>query len=172
MPRWLEAGSDVPAALRDALRETAEWGPDLTQLERLIADSARCAGASIPRRSGRLPLALAVPCLLVVAAAVPASAGRSSIQPALFTPEVQLLLEARRALPDSPASTARLLRQHRQTFADGDYVEEREALQIETLWRLGHRARARASYGKFSREFPHSPYIDKLEGVLRDDLEM
>lgn len=77
--------------------------------------------------------------------------------------EAQLLLAARKAMPDEPARALRLLGQHEQRFADGLFVPEREVLSIEALRSLGRSAEANARLQQFKAQYPDSFHLRRLQ---------
>jgi hypothetical protein len=50
--------------------------------------------------------------------------------------------------------------------ADSALAEEREVLTIEALSRVGHRDEAKRRAQRFVARHPHSPYLEKLHGLL------
>jgi hypothetical protein len=73
--------------------------------------------------------------------------------------EGRVVLDARRALREGDAASAlRRLEAARAAFAGGALVQEREALAIEALARLGRRDAAAARARAFLRAYPGSPH--------------
>jgi hypothetical protein len=78
--------------------------------------------------------------------------------------EVTLLEQARVALRGGDITRAlALTEQHATLYPDGALVEEREALTIEALIKLGRRDEAVAKWSKFASSYPHSNYRARLQ---------
>jgi hypothetical protein len=80
--------------------------------------------------------------------------------------EYMLLQAARGALQSDPARALSLTQEHRRTFARGMLIQEREAIAIEALGRLGRRAEAQTRMARFLSQYPNSPYRTRLEAAL------
>ena len=90
-------------------------------------------------------------------------ASRESSQPT----EVALLEQARKALQDGDAAHALdLASEHQRHFADGILVEEREALAIEALVKLGRVDPARSRWTTFASSYPRSNYRGRLQRMI------
>jgi hypothetical protein len=92
----------------------------------------------------------------------------SAAQPSNGDPgaELELLRNARAALAHAPARTLGLATEHAQRFPDGTFAEEREALAIEALVRLGREPAARARAHALGARFPLSAYARRIESLL------
>jgi hypothetical protein len=87
--------------------------------------------------------------------------------PALVAPaspleEARLLRAAKQALPTAPELAAERLEEHRRTFPNGVFVEEREALEIEVLFDRGQVAQAVARAEQFRKRYPNSNYLRRI----------
>jgi hypothetical protein len=81
--------------------------------------------------------------------------------------EVALLEQARAALRAGDTAHALVLVEQDATlYPDGVLVEEREALAIETLIKLGRRDEAVAKWTKFATSYPHSNYHARLQRLI------
>jgi len=81
--------------------------------------------------------------------------------------EVTLLEQARVALRGGDTARAlALAEQHATSYPDGVLVEEREALTIEALIKLGRRDEAVATWSKFANSYPHSNYRARLQRLI------
>jgi len=81
--------------------------------------------------------------------------------------EVRLLNEAERSLRQGDASGAlRRVQEHRAAFPRSTLDQEREAIAIEALVRLGHPERARRRFDRWARRYPESSYRWRLEAML------
>ena len=80
----------------------------------------------------------------------------------LIRREVQHLAEVRTALASNPQEALRLAEQGHRDFARGMLYQEREALAIRALVRMGRTAQARARTEPFVARFPRSPYAEQL----------
>jgi hypothetical protein len=81
--------------------------------------------------------------------------------------ELGLLQAANRALLARPAQALELAQKHERQFAQGVFAEEREAIAIEALLRLGRANEAAERHQRFERAFPSSTYrqrLDRLRG--------
>jgi outer membrane biosynthesis protein TonB len=103
-----------------------------------------------------------------------AAHGKPTAKPAAIAPapppavsEVELLEQARTAMRSGDAGRAlELIGEHERLYADGALVEEREALVIEALAKLGRRDEARARWMKFATSYPRSNYRGRLQRVM------
>jgi hypothetical protein len=92
------------------------------------------------------------------------SGPRASAQPAA-PDEAQLLRSARATLPSAPARALELTAEHERLYRSGMLVQEREAIAIEALMRLGRRSEATARADRFLARFPASPYRARIESA-------
>jgi hypothetical protein len=65
-----------------------------------------------------------------------------------------------------PAGALPLLDEHEQRFPKGQLSEEREALRIEALARMGRKDEARARAARFRRAHPQSLFLPVLDDLL------
>jgi type IV secretory pathway VirB10-like protein len=79
--------------------------------------------------------------------------------------DAQLLQEARSLMARSPARALSLTRNHELHFPSSPLTEERQALQIEALTRLGRTAEARVALEGFRTRFPRSIHARRLEAL-------
>jgi hypothetical protein len=87
--------------------------------------------------------------------------------PAPKISEVTLLEQARVALRGGDTTHAlALAEQHATVYPDGTLVEEREALTIEALIKLGRRDEALAKWSKFASSYPQSNYRARLQRLI------
>jgi hypothetical protein len=100
-------------------------------------------------------------------ALAPAPAPRKLKAPDTLDAEQRLLDTARAALVQQrPDAALEALRQHGARFPAGQLAEERDALEVQVLWKAGRHAEARAKGTTFRRRFPASIFnaaIDALE---------
>ncbi len=81
--------------------------------------------------------------------------------------ELELLTPAQAALHASDFARALALAdRHARLYATGTFAEEREAIAIEALQRLGQRDRARTRLTAFTTQYPHSGYRARLERMV------
>ena len=81
--------------------------------------------------------------------------------------EIDLLGAAQRALRGgAPRRALELAEEHAVRFPAGVLVEEREAIAIEALARLGRRDEAAVRHASFVGRFPHSTYRARLEKLV------
>jgi hypothetical protein len=89
--------------------------------------------------------------------------GVKVVEPAASVPsEVELLRQARAALAGRPREAFALTEQHRQHYAHGTFVQERDALAIEALLRAGELDMARDLARRFVRDYPSSPHAHRF----------
>ena len=80
---------------------------------------------------------------------------------------MQLLGAAHQALrAGTPARALELTREHATRFSSGTLTEEREAIAIEALVRLGRGADARARLARGGERFPASTYQRRLAELV------
>jgi hypothetical protein len=102
----------------------------------------------------------------------PSKRASSATPPATVTPppspeqDAALLQDARRALLDSPARALLLSEEHARSFPQSALTEERQALHVEALARLGRSAAARTELELFEARFPRSIYRRRLQALL------
>ena len=125
------------------------------------------APAAQPAAESRMPQAMAAP-----EAPAPAPAARSVASSAINSAprvdparDAQLLQEARSLVSGNPARALSLTRDHELHFPGSPLTEERQALQIEALARLGRTAEASAALAGFRTRFPRSIHARRLEAL-------
>lgn len=80
--------------------------------------------------------------------------------------DAALLQQARLAVALEPQRALSLIRDHEVHFPSSALGEERSALQIEALSRLGRADEAERRFAKFEAQFPRSPYRRRLRALL------
>jgi hypothetical protein len=80
--------------------------------------------------------------------------------------EYRLLRSARQALIENPALALHLTDVHARRFERGMLVQEREAIAVEALVRLGREGQARVRAHGFLAAYPSSPYRGRVEAAL------
>ena len=96
-----------------------------------------------------------------------AERGRSADKAALQSSEQELLDRGRRALREGRAAVAlQVAEEHRARFRRGRLVEEREALRIRSLDRLGRGDASREAARAFLKRYPSSIHRLAVERVL------
>lgn len=80
--------------------------------------------------------------------------------------EMRLLSEARRELPEDPATALVLLDQHRDRYPRGALAEEREAYTILALHALGRAHDVERRYVDFRGDYPTSSFLPTLAEAL------
>ena len=81
------------------------------------------------------------------------------------TRESALLQRAQSALADDPARALTLTNQHRRSFPSGALSEEREAIAIQALRRLGREPEARARAARFETKYPNSVHRSRVQAT-------
>lgn len=124
------------------------------------AQITRSAGAeSTPtrRRALREPRRARIPALLADAGATADEASED---------ELALLFRARRILVADPARALALAAAHDARFRQSSFAEEREALAIEALARVGKLDEASTRSASFALRYPRSVYRERLRVLL------
>ncbi len=86
--------------------------------------------------------------------------------------ETTLLDHAHRALQAGEASKSlRLVADHERSFPEGAMSEEREAIAIEALHKLGRGDEARQRLDSFVVWYPRSPYVRRLAALVSPTTE-
>jgi hypothetical protein len=80
--------------------------------------------------------------------------------------ETSLLRSARHALATAPNRTLALTDEHLLRYPQGMLDQEREALAIEALVKLGRISEARTRAQTFERAYPDSPHRARIQHVL------
>jgi hypothetical protein len=130
-------------------------------LPRHLAPSHRTVLARGPAPEADTP---AIP--FATPAPLPVAKPRAEDAPAA-PPESTLLAEAFRALHGGDASAAlRWAARHAQEYPRGEMAQERDAISIEALVKLGRSAEARRSLASFKGLYPSSGYAWRLEALV------
>jgi hypothetical protein len=79
--------------------------------------------------------------------------------------DAALLQEARGIVASNPAHALTLTRDHELHFPNSALTEERQALRIEALARLGRQAEAARGLLTFEQRFPRSIYTRRLHAL-------
>lgn len=77
-----------------------------------------------------------------------------------------MLLEAQRTLATDPQQALSILRRATAQHGDAGLVQEREALAIDALVRLGKRREAEARAQRFFARYPTSSYARRVRQIL------
>lgn len=86
--------------------------------------------------------------------------------PAESPDEFALLRAARQAIADRPAKALDLTEQHARRFPTGMLAQEREAIAVEALAKLGRAPQAKARAKAFLSAHPDSPYKTRIDAAL------
>lgn len=78
--------------------------------------------------------------------------------------EAELLRRAQSVLTASPEQALALTAEHQRRFGAGSLTEEREALAIEALRRLGRLPEAQRRAAAFAKRYPHSVHASRVRG--------
>jgi hypothetical protein len=173
---WFVAGRDRPGSAR----EQSMTGPRPTSALSTTLPSAMpgkepvaqerpqpSAMVSADTQLGALSASKARAPRAVSLAAPPTPASSNPAPTATNGEEFRLLRAARQRMPADPAGALALTEEHAKRFANGMLGQEREALAIECLRRLGRTAEADARAQRFVLRFPGSPYRSRMEAVPR-----
>ncbi len=116
------------------------------------------------------PPATAVPAVVAAApsteAVTPSSAAARGYSLVDATNLERTLIERARSAwaHDDADATLNALAEHRRKFPKGTLSEEREALAVQALARLGRNDEAKANAADFERKYPGSLFQDKVRG--------
>jgi hypothetical protein len=110
----------------------------------------------------------AQPVLPPSAAALPAAPAPAAEPDDSVRREIEQLAQIRALLPVDPNAAFALAERSAREFPYGALREEREALTVLALARLGERARAREAARAFLARYPQSPLRAALEGVAQE----
>jgi hypothetical protein len=81
-------------------------------------------------------------------------------------PELTLLSRAQRLLAQDPRAALEVTDEHARSYPGGAFAEEREALAIDALRRLGRRQELLARARAFLQRYPTSPHRERIEAWL------
>jgi hypothetical protein len=136
--RWAESDAEIPSAFRDWLAHERADAPSDEQLR----DLAARVSATLNADPNVVPLSRSDP-----------------------EAELELLRRARGQLANTPQRALEATDQHHAQFRNGVFAQEREAIAIEALVRLGKPARARQRAKAFHSRYPNSAYARRLETI-------
>lgn len=154
--------------------------PATGRASRGAVDSAARGAVDVAPRiaDSASPLAKPLPEAAVVVAAPPVVVDRAAPRVAPSTPraapstaseqDAALLQQARLIVASEPARALTLTRDHELHFPASALTEERQALRIEALARLGRRPEATRALATFDQYFPRSIYRHRLHALLSD----
>ena len=80
--------------------------------------------------------------------------------------EAQWVARANRSLASQPSEALSIVRRVEREYPDGDLVEERDAIEIDALRRLGRMTEARPLATEFLHRHPHSPQSERMRQML------
>jgi hypothetical protein len=81
--------------------------------------------------------------------------------------ELELLGRAQGLLTRDPASALAVTDEHARAYPRGTFAQEREALAIDALHRLGRRREMEARARAFLQRYPDSPHRERIDSWLR-----
>ncbi|MEP6860273.1 MAG: hypothetical protein ABJE66_06625 [Deltaproteobacteria bacterium] len=133
----------------------------------IVAPTTDLPAAHVPSASPAHVAAVHAQAPIASPDATQAPAASPAPVPAPEISEVALLEQARAALRGhDPAHALALVDQHARQYADGVLIEEREALAIETLSKLGRHDEASMRWSKFATTYPRSNYRARLQRLM------
>jgi hypothetical protein len=144
-----------------AMAAETNGAPRDTAAAPLARDATPAPQASAPEQ----PRPDAVPVALAAAPPPPAVPAGRGVETA-GSDEATLLRSARQALATSPRRTLSLTNEHRLRYPHGILDQEREALAIEALIKLGRLDEARPRARAFALAYPGSPHQARLDRAL------
>jgi hypothetical protein len=143
---------------------TSPRAPDTTPTAAPTAPVADVVAPVIEAPSARAHVPAARARVLEAPGVAPPSPAPS----ATLTDEVHVVEAARGALPDDPSRALSLLVGAEHSFARPQLADERDALRVEALARLGRWDDARALAASLEARAPHSPQCARVRALLRD----
>lgn len=149
-PATAVAPSPVTTAVAPAPLPTTEAFAPVPALQEQAETPTKARDAVRPRGKHREALRHAAP---------PESQGVSS-------DEFALLRAARQAVAAQPERALSLTEEHARRFPQGMLAQEREAIAIEALAKLGRGAQAQARAQTFLKAHPGSPYRPRIDAAL------
>jgi hypothetical protein len=165
----------LPPPAQDALSpdSKAAWGASAWAITGSLAIVAAVVALSWPQRpaiEGQAAAPAPSPQTEPLAdAPPPAKAPPPSL--ALLEQETRLLGEAQRALTDSqPQRALTALDEHGVRFPDGRLAQERDALRVVAMCRLGQHERAQSERTKLEQRWPGSPLLLRVRAVCERPL--
>lgn len=93
-------------------------------------------------------------------------AARTSVKPNAPPSEVELLRRAQVALQGRPREAFQLTQEHRRFYPSGEFAQERDALAIQALMRVGDSEKARELAQSFIRAYPSSPHAHRFREAM------
>jgi hypothetical protein len=165
-PALVGAVALVLGAVAGAAADRALTPPKIVYVdrvvERVVESASPSASTALPLPHSESPSPSPVPAPRPSTASAPAASG--SGRDHALAAERALVESARTALSRDDAATAlATLERHAARFPSGVLTEEREALAIQALARLGRSSDARARADRFRKTFPSSmltPVVD------------
>jgi hypothetical protein len=80
--------------------------------------------------------------------------------------EIELLHRAQVALQARPHEAFQLTQEHRRLYPAGEFAQERDALAIQALMRVGDTEKARDLAASFIRAYPSSPHAHRFREAM------
>ena len=169
----LHLRKDAPLAPRRAARSVAAAPVIVPPAPAAQASPARQESATVAEEHDRAAAQPAAPRPRVRSGRGAPGATQPSTQAKRPNPtaEIALLKSARRALASDPLTALGFVEQHLREHPRGVFVEEREALAVEALWRAGDRERADLRLRAMLATYPRSTYRERLTALLAGPLK-
>lgn len=124
----------------------------------------KTAGVSVADLPAASPLAASASASATRAGARTTGAGAPGENAAPQPPtELELVKRAQDALTSSPERALAIAREQARAYPSGEFVQEREVIEVEALSRLGRKDEARRRAVAFVQRFPQTPYTPRLE---------
>jgi hypothetical protein len=100
------------------------------------------------------------------ATARPSATLSKSSKPTAPPSEIELLHRAQIALQARPREAFQLTQEHRRFYPEGEFAQERDALAIQALLRVGDTEKARDLAASFIRAYPSSPHAHRFREAM------
>lgn len=165
-----------PAASAPVAHGTPPIEASRASAPRTPAAASSATDSALPDNGPVLPMAPSAPVGGATSARLEPAAPKlepsvPKLAPASPLPPEQdaaLLQQAQRLVAGDPARALTLTRDHELHFPASPLAEERQALRIEALARLGRHPEAARELASFDQRFPHSIYRHRLHALLPD----
>jgi hypothetical protein len=152
-----------PNAEKESLAGEPKAADGALASEPKAADGAR---ASEPKTEKRSVTAASKSVAMARSRQTPAPVAAQSSEPASSPEDAELLQAARAAVVADPNRALALTGEHASAFAASPLAEERTALRIEALARLGRSADAARELAQLELRHPRSPYRQRLRALI------
>jgi hypothetical protein len=147
----------APSPLAEPAPERAEPAPKVEPIGTISVDELPSAAPAVA------PSSISRPGSAVL---VPSTKGASSPDAPPSVSELEAARRAQATLASDPSRALVMADQLARDFPNGEFVQEREAIAVEALARVGRKDEALQRARALLRRFPRTPYAARLEMVI------